>query len=105
VWEIIQELKEDSVDFIGYWEWPVNDHLPAGVYATLYRQSELALMVVSNLGEEEKTVTLDVDQLRKVFPRLRDVTDAEAVKSDVKSDGAQVQFVVGSKDFRLLKLK
>lgn len=102
VWEIFQQLEENTVDFIGYWKWDINKTLPADIYVSMYKQQKRALVVVSNLGDKEVEVSLSLPKIKKLFS-YKKLNDPEGGK--IIEDTKALLLKVKSKDFRLIMLE
>lgn len=75
-WGAFDLLDEQTVDFIPYWEWPLNQKLHHHhVYTSLYRQSKKAIMVVSNLSPTRQLAHIPLAELRQVFPKFQTAID------------------------------
>jgi len=77
-------VGDENVEFLGYWEnSDILESSAPGVYVSLYRKPEKALLIVSNLSESEKLATLKVNLARMGFggvtPRVLDASSGEAI--------------------------
>jgi hypothetical protein len=104
-WGVLDELRGPTVDFIGYWKWPVNQTLnPRGLYASLYRQPERSVLVVSNLSAKDAGVELPRSELARLIPGLRSAAD-HMDRWPVQLDEKSLRLNVPAKSFRLISLQ
>ena len=104
-WGVLDELQGPTVDFIPYWDWPVNETLNArGIYASLYHQPEQSVLVVSNLSANDATVKIPRAELEKIIPGLHSAED-HMDRGAVDLDGKSLRVRVQAKDFRLISLQ
>ena len=103
-WGVLDELRGPTVDFIPYWEWPLNEELNArDIYASIYHQPEHSVLVVSNLSASDAGVAIprsELDRLVPGFERAEDHMDGWGVELDDDS----LRISVPAKNFRLISL-
>ncbi|HCU36408.1 MAG TPA: hypothetical protein DGT21_13450 [Armatimonadetes bacterium] len=104
-WGVLDELHGPTVDFIPYWDWPVNETLnPRGIYATLYHQPEQSVLVVANLSASDATVKIPRGELEKLIPGLHSAED-HMDRWPVDLDDKSLRIKVQDKNFRLISLQ
>ncbi len=103
-WGVLDELRSDTVEFIPYWRWPVNQTLnQRELYASLYRQPEQAVLAVANLSASQADVAIPRRELERLIPglvRAEDHMNAGPVQLDEQS----LRLSVPAKNFRLISL-
>lgn len=103
-WTVLDELQGPTVDFIPYWDWPLNETLNArGIYASIYHQPDNSVLVVSNLSDSNTGVVIPRSELDRLIPGLtgaEDHMDGWGVYLDEDS----LRISVPNKNFRLISL-
>ncbi len=104
-WSVLDELDEPDATFVPYWEWPeINEALNTqDVYATGYSGQDRLLLVLTNLSDQEREVTVPLAQIAARAGAVSQVAD-NMHNLPVRLDGGAVKCTVGPKNFRLLSL-
>ena len=105
-WKIFdEELQEDKVDFLPYWKWDINKlQNKNSVYLSLYRQSNKAILVASNLSQTKQTVRISTKSMKEVFANVHKITDPFD-KTKIEFNDDYIEFNIEDEDFRLLLLE
>ena len=104
-WGVLDELRGPTVDFIPYWEWPLNETLNArGIYASLYHQPEQSVLAVSNLSASDASLEIPRSDLDRLIPGLEHAAD-HMDGWRVELDDESLRLSVQAKNFRLISLQ
>jgi hypothetical protein len=104
-WAVLDELRGPTVDFIGYWDWKLNEKLaPRGLYASLYRQPENSVLVVSNLSETQTGMAIPRSELDRLVPGFETAED-HMHGLRVQLDDDSLRITVPEKSFRMISLR
>lgn len=104
-WSVLDELRGPTVDFIPYWEWDYSEQLtPRGLYASIYRQPENSVLVVSNLSATKTGMLIPRSELDRLVPGFT-VAEDHMHGQRVELDGESLRITVPEKDFRMISLR
>lgn len=104
-WSVLDELRGPTVDLIGYWDWDFNEKLnPRGLYASLYRQPENSVLVVSNLSATTTGMAIPRSELDRLVPGFTTAED-HMHGLHVEMDDDSLRITVPEKSFRMISLR
>ncbi len=104
-WAVLDELQGPTVEFIPYWDWPLNETLnERGIYVTAYRRPDNSVLAVSNLSADDSGVAIPRSELDRLFPGLQRAED-HMHGLPVELDEESLRLTVPAKNFRLISLQ